>query len=172
MKNFWRILMMAMMVSFDETEGGGGSGGEPSGEPAPVPATQPTSADNGGENVTLSKAELAELVAPIQEYAQEKAINTAVTDISSRHEGFDIKKVGEYLNELHKTDPKKAESLNNPQGWELTWMRELATKAVKADEVNGGRNVSVDSDIGDLIKKINSGNGSIDDHTELFMKYA
>ncbi|MDD2267656.1 hypothetical protein [Sulfuricurvum sp.] len=173
MKKFLHILMMAFACWFDEPgDAGGGEGG---GDELPGDATPPSNpnpAPAGDEHITLSKAQLAELVEPINEYRQEKAVNAAVSDIASRHEGFDIKKVGEYLNELFKTDPKKAEDLNDPKGWELLWMRELAPKSVKADEVNGGRNVSGESDRGDLIKKINSGNGSIEDHTELFMKYA
>lgn len=164
LKSFFRILMMAMCISMIEDEGGGSYEEESDNTPAPV-TTEPS------HTVTMTREELQELMNPMQEYAQEKAVNTATTDIQSRISDFDLTKVHAHLQELNKTNPSQAASLNNPQGWELLWMRELAGKSVSTDAVNTGRNVDSDGGRQAVIDKIARGEGGVSDRVSLMEKY-
>jgi hypothetical protein len=130
-------------------------------------AVEPQSSDT----VTMSREELQQLMAPMQEYSQEKAVTAATTDIQSRIADFDLGKVHDALKEMHKTNPSQAEAMNNPQGWELLWMRELASKTVSADAVNAGRNVDSDGGRQAVIDKIARGEGGVSDRVSLMEKY-
>lgn len=162
-KSFFKILAMAMMLSIVEDEGGGSYEGVDEGAVAPAPESADT--------VTMSREELQQLMAPMQEYSQEKAVNAAVSDIQTRIADFDLGKVHDALKEMHKTNPSQAEAMNNPQGWELLHMRELAGKTVSADAVNSGRNVDSDGGRQAVIDKIARGEGGVSDRVSLMEKY-
>lgn len=49
-------------------------------------------------------------------------IISAIGDIRSRHNSFDISKVHRSLREEYKKDPMKSEEMNNPDGWEKIWI--------------------------------------------------
>ena len=168
MKLFWKLLMMAVYISFGENEGGGSS--EYEGEAASdIPAT--TSETQNNDSVTMSREELQQLLAPMQEYSQEKAVTAATSDIQSRIPEFDLGKVHDFLKEMHKTNPAQAEAMNNPQGWELLHLREFAGKTVNADAVNGGRNVASDGGRNEIVARLKAGEGSRFDAENLLEKY-
>lgn len=168
-KHFIKLLMMAIVCSMVEDDGIPSSG-EEFGEDIPASNTNvPQETQN--ETITLSREELAQLVAPIQEYSQEKAINAAVSDIKGRIGEFDLNKVHDHLKELNKSNPEQAAALNNPQGWELVWLRELAAKSVSADAVNSGRNVDSDGGRQAMIDKIARGEGGVLDRASLMEKW-
>lgn len=170
---FLKLMMFSQMFIIDDMEmGGGADDGEQGdsntgeGEPSNAPTTTQVS-----DNVTLSRADLEQLMAPMQEMMQERAVNTAVKDISSRVNGFDLDKVHAHLKEIHKENPTRAESLNNPAGWELLWKAELAQKSVSTDAVNGGRNVDTDGGRSALKERIRNGEAGVHERQALFEKY-
>jgi len=57
----------------------------------------------------------------------EGAILSAVENIQVDYPAFDIDKVSGFLQEMHKTDPQKAQSYNSPAGWEAIWLKNFAT---------------------------------------------
>lgn len=172
MKQFWRILMMAMMLSIVEDDGMGMSGADEGGdgEESPTP-TVPSAEAATSDSVTLSREELAQLVAPIQEYQQERAVNSAVADIKSRIGDFDLSQVHDHLKEIHKSNPERAAALNTPAGWELLWKAELASKSVSADAVNAGRNVDGEGGRSALIERVKNGDASVHERASIFEKY-
>lgn len=183
MKLFWRMLMAAMwMCIVDPGEGGGGGADDP-GEPGGADAggtpgasgdgTQ-SQADGNGEAVHLSKAEfdqIAQMGKQLSGLLQERAINTAVSDIQSRIPEFDLKKVHDHLVEMKKTNPTRASNLNNADGWEMLWKSEIAETAAAKDPVSGGRHVSGESNRDDLANRINRGEGTLDDQAAYYAKY-
>lgn len=52
-----------------------------------------------------------------------KAIEKANNELTKEYPNFDLVKISEKLKEIHKADPKKADKLNNPQGWELLYLK-------------------------------------------------
>lgn len=57
----------------------------------------------------------------------EGAILSAVENIQVDYPAFDIDKVSGFLQQMHKTDPQKAQSYNSPAGWEAIWLKNFAT---------------------------------------------
>jgi len=173
---------MAMFSCIVPDDGGGnGDGGDTGavaddGGTAVVPNSQDASANagDGEDTITVPKSvleQMASMANTVNAIETERGINSAVEDIKGRNSDFDIGKVKEHLLELKKTNPEEAARMNNPQGWELLWLRDIAEKSVSADAVNNGRNVSGDSGRDELASKINSGNGSIEDQAEYYAKY-
>lgn len=170
-RSFLTILMMAFMVRFGEDDGmGGADDGDAGGDDGKASPAEPTPPNNN-DSVTLSREELAQLTAPMQELLQERAVNNAVSDIKGRFGDFDLNAVHTHLKELHKSDPAKAEALNNPAGWELIWEAKLSPKSVTADAVNSGRNVDADGGRGALVDRVKNGEASVHERASLFEKY-
>lgn len=168
--SIFKILMMAFWIPFNEDDGmGGADDGDAGGDGSNTPA-EPTPNPNN-DSVTLSREELSQLTAPMQELLQERAVNNAVSDIKGRFGDFDLSAVHTHLKELHKSDPAKAEALNTPAGWELIWEAKLSPKSVSADAVNSGRNVDADGGRGALVDRVRNGEASIHERASLFEKY-
>lgn len=179
MKHFLKLLMMAMVMFIVDDEGGGGegSGVTPtpdggSGDGVPTASAQ-HEAGGDGDTVTVPKSfieQVASMHNTVTAIETERMVNSAVTDIKARNPDFDVDKVKNHLIELKKTDPEKAAALNNPQGWELLWMRDISEKDVGGDDVNHGRKHTGDSRR-DLIDRIRSGEADAGERASLLGKY-
>ena len=85
------------------------------------------------------ESELQRLKRIVYENERIKAVTSVVSEIKSRLKDFDENKIRNYLLELKKTDPQKAEQFNNPVGWELIHLQHFADKEVDNDYFNHGR---------------------------------
>ena len=101
-----------------------------------------------GAGEKLEKLEKAEKARSNQE-----AVEVAVTEIKGRYPDFDPEAVEEYLNELHKTDPEKAEALNNPIGWENVY-HQIKPLEPAHDEFNLGENIGGEDQSEEIFKKV------------------
>lgn len=150
------LLAFLMLFSFLKIveDGSGGGGEEPIDfviDDEPTPAEKKTEegggkvapADEPKKEVKEPKSAKPELdeetkkklekVDELAEFKREQdiraAITSAVNTIREGHPDFDIEKVSSYLQELNEKDPSKAESLNNPAGWELIHIKHFAKDA-------------------------------------------
>lgn len=147
MKKFslFRILGALGMfgLSIDGGDGGGGGDNPPAGDnPLGDEDIKDNDVLDGDKDNKLKDLEskvksLDEIVTKKQ---QEEAVNTAVSNIKKDYPTFDDKKILDKLNEINKTDPKRAEALNNPAGWELLHLKYFQPKDVDNDDFDGGRN--------------------------------
>ena len=97
------------------------------------------------------------------------ATNTAVAELQSKHQGFESNKVQEYLTELNKTNPEKANELNTPVGWENIWLNEFATANVNNDSPSFGRNVAPVDRSEEVLEKVKDGEIiSVNDELEIY----
>lgn len=171
------LLLAAMPLFFDGGEGGGvdggmdgNDGGDNSGGATPPPSAPPAAAAQP-DVVSISKEQFESIQQAVGEMATERAITKATEDIAARVPDFKLSEVHAHLKELHKTDPARAEALNNPAGWEMVWKAEIAPARVEADAVNHGRKAADDPERDGIVSKIRSGDGSINDHAKLLEKY-
>ena len=105
----------------------------------------------------------------IEEQKRKEAVNNTISELKTKHKDFDDKKILNFLTELHKTDPAKAEALNNPIGWENIHLTEFQTKEVRNDHPTLGRNVTPVNRKDKLEEKLNSGQSlSVDEQAEYF----
>jgi hypothetical protein len=112
---------------------------------------------------------LEEAEAKLQAQEQERLVQTEIQRLSSEHKGFDADAVKSKLKEIHKTDPQRAEMLNNPVGWENLWLKELAPKSANNDDISFGRNVDPIDRQEEFMEKINSGEGlTLDEQAQFF----
>ena len=139
------LLLAAMPLFFDGGEGGGADGwmdgndgGDNSGGATPPPSAPPAAAAQP-DVVSISKEQFESIQQAVGEMATERAITKATEDIAARVPDFKLSEVHAHLKELHKTDPARAEALNNPAGWEMVWKAEIAPATVTPDPVNHGR---------------------------------
>lgn len=95
--------------------------------------------------VKIPKEEWESVRSASEEYAREKAYNSTVEAIKREIKDFDASKVVAKLQELHKSDPTKAQAYNNEIGFKLLW-REMTDDVAKNDAVNGGSNKSSGND--------------------------
>jgi hypothetical protein len=95
--------------------------------------------------------------------------NSIFKGLKDKYSTFDEEKVKEHLVEMYKTNPEKAESLNDANGWELVYLQNFAPKPVENDEIDFGRN-SGGVDLKEEYKeKLSSGQAlSLDEQTEFF----
>lgn len=171
------LLLAAMPLFFDGGEGGGADGGmdgndggDNSGGATPPPSAPPAAAAQP-DVVSISKEQFESLQQAVGEMATERAITKATEDIAARVPDFKLSEVHAHLKELYKTDPARAEALNNPAGWEMVWKAEIAPARVEADAVNHGRKAADDPERDGIVSKIRSGDGSIYDRAKLYEKY-
>ena len=169
------LLLAAMPLFFDGGEGGGsggeGDGGEGDGGGATPPPPVPAAAAPQSDVLTIPREQFESIQQAVGEMASERAVAKATEDIVSRVPDFKLSDVHAHLKELYKTDPARAEALNNPVGWEMVWKAELAAAKVEADAVNHGRKAAEDPERDGIISKIKSGDGSIYDRAKLYEKY-
>lgn len=102
---------------------------EPKDEPKDEPAKKvddkpPAKAELDDE----TKKKIEELEADKEARDIESAISAAVDELKDEYPDFDIEKVSTFLQDLHKTNPTKAESYNTPAGWESVWLKNFATR--------------------------------------------
>ena len=181
-KNFVKFLLLAVMPLFFVGDEGGGStvddggsadnsgdGGQQSA--AATPQSQSQAATQDTNIVSIPKEVFEKLTSTVGEMASERAVSKAEAEIVSRNPGFKLNEVHAYLKEIHKTDPNRAESLNNPAGWEMVYKAEIAPAKVEADAVNHGRKAADNPERDGIISKIKSGDGSLSDRAKLYEQY-
>ncbi len=59
--------------------------------------------------------------------AEDIETQKAISIIKNKYDRFDADKIKEYLVELNRTNPDKANALNNPDGWEEIWITKFQT---------------------------------------------
>lgn len=107
----------------------------------------------------------------IQAQQNEKAVNEAVAKIKEKHADFDQSKVYDHLKELAKTDPERAQALNNPIGWENVW-HDIKPVEPNNDEFYLGREVSPADQNEEIYEKLNNeGSISVDEEMLLYGKH-
>lgn len=99
--------------------------------------------NTGDKNSTIKS--LQEKLSALEESvtARDNAdkVASTINALKTKHDGFDDSKVKDYLVELNKTDPERANDLNNPIGWENVWLTQFKQKEVDNDNPNFGRNI-------------------------------
>ena len=182
-KSFLKFLLLAVMPLFFVGDEGGGStvddggsadnsgdGGQQSAAATP-PQGQSQTATQDTNIVSIPKEVFEKLTSTVGEMASERAISKAEAEIVSRNPGFKLNEVHAHLKEIYKTDPNRAESLNNPAGWEMVYKAEIAPAKVEADAVNHGRKAADNPERDGIISKIKSGDGSLSDRAKLYEQY-
>lgn len=96
-----------------------------------------------------------------------KEFNAEISELESKHEGFSKDKVHEYLKELHKSNPEKADKLNNSVGWENIWITELQPKEVENDNPNMGRNVNPVERASEVLDSVAGGGVTLADEQDV-----
>ena len=127
--------------------------------------------DSKNDIATLKK-ELDELKADKEKRESDNAVNIAIKELGDKHNGFDSNKIKEYLTELNKTNPDKANMLNNPVGWENVWLNEFASKEVDNDNPAFGRNIAPVDRSEEVLEKVKDGEWlSVEDELQVYGKH-
>ena len=127
--------------------------------------------DSKNDMATLKK-ELDELKADKEKRESDTAVNIAIKELGDKHNGFDSNKVKEYLTGLNKTNPDKANMLNNPVGWENVWLNEFASKEVDNDNPAFGRNIAPSDRSEEVLEKVKDGEWlSVEDELQVYGKH-
>ncbi len=187
MLKFFSFLTLFMMFNHyvvDDTAGGGDIGDididDDDGIDGADDGTDNSSNGNSNNSNESGKSdEIDKLKKQVDDLQADKtsrdntdATNTAVAQLQSKHQGFESNKVQEYLTELNKTDPEKANSLNNPIGWENVWLNEFAPANVDNDNPAMGRNVAPVDRSDEIREKLsNGGSASSNDKKALLGKF-
>ena len=111
---------------------------------------------NGTDSTSLQST-VKDLQARIQARDDADLLAATLSDLGKKHQGFDSNKVKEYLIELNKKDPERANSLNNPIGFENVWLTEFKENSVKNDSPNYGRNVTPVDRSEEVLEKVKNG---------------
>jgi uncharacterized protein (UPF0335 family) len=138
------------------------------GEPNPKDGEDQTST-GGSEDIEALRKQIEELQADKEARESAEAQNQAIAQLQNQYDGFDSKAVKDYLVELNKTDPEKAESLNNQVGWENVWLTQIAPK-VNNDVVSFGRNVPPVDRTEEVLEKVNNGTVTFADEQDVLGK--
>lgn len=131
-----------------------------------VPAVEPEVVKPAEE-----ESELDKLKAIVYENERVKAVDGLVSEIKTRHADFNPDQIRNYLVELNKTDPAKAESLNNSVGWELLHLQNFAAKPVNNDYFGHGREGGGVDRSTEILERVSSGNVSVADQAAVLAKY-
>ena len=125
------------------------------------------------DNKKLEEAtkRLEALEREIAEQNAQKEFDNAINEIKSKHNDFDKDKVHQYLKELHKKDPQKAEELNSKVGWELIWVNELKPKEVENDNPNFGRNIDPIDRANEVLEQVVKGGVTLADEQDVIGKF-
>ena len=161
-KNFLNFLFSFMLFRVVEDEGGGSSEEEDPDAIGDFTIEEEEKSDKTPETPdVIDPKEFTQMQETINAMNQEKAISTAVSDITSRHSDFDASKVSEFIANREKEFPHEKGQYNNAQAWELIHMREFATTKVVNDDVNHGRGDSnVKFDFGEALDAFDNGDNS------------
>lgn len=123
------------------------------------------------QEIKDSKAEIDTLTKDKETRETNTARDAIIAGIKQNHPEFDDSKIVERLKEIHKTDPAKAESLNNSAGWELLHIQEFAPKKVENDFFDLGRNGEYEDRSEEMMKKVEGGEWlSVEDELEVYGK--
>jgi hypothetical protein len=141
---------MIFKIIGDDLGGGGAAPVVETVAPA-IPAVEPV------VPAAVEESRLERLERMADEIERAKAVDSLVDEIKTRHADFDGDKVRNYLVELNKTDRAKAESLNNPVGWELLHLQNFAAKDVQNDFFNHGRGGQVVDRSSELLERVQDG---------------
>lgn len=109
------------------------------------------------ERVKELESQIEKLSKTVDDRENERELNNVFDGLASKHDGFKREDITKYLQELHKTDPKKAEELNSPLGFENIYLMEFAPKEVDNDDFDPARNVDPVKRSEELETKIESG---------------
>ena len=139
----------------EPNDGDGGSSNPEEGAGAGAEGKEPND-ETGDNDLEDIKKQLDDLRGYKEKKEQEEAVSSAVNSIKSEYPDFDESKVIEHLKNIAKTDPAKADALNNPVGWENIWLKEFNEAEPTNDYVGFGRN-SGSSDFSDIESKIENG---------------
>lgn len=122
------------------------------------------------EILTLQKT-VKELQDNLAAKEEEEARKSILTGLQKSYPTFEADKVKEFLIELHKTNPQKAQELNTPLGWELIHLQNFEPKKGNNDYVDFGRNGGIDRS-GEVLEKLdNGGRATLQDKKALLGKY-
>lgn len=156
--NLFSFLISLGLFGSSVVDDDGAGGGDGAGDEFDVDIDDPANLepDNKTEIDDLKKR-LEDTEKVIDAQRNEKALNQVVSDLKATHKGFDEKKVNDYLTELFKTDPERANMLNNSVGFENVWLTQLAPKEVVNDYPNLGRNVTPVNRQDEFLEKLNNG---------------
>lgn len=151
----------------DDAGDGGAAGGDGGGA---------AGVDNKGAGAGADDSKLANMEAKLQKQQEfidaqqnKEKVRVAIDGLKGQYDDFDETKVLNYLNELQKTDPEKAASLNNPLGWENIYLTQFQTKEPENDHPTLGRNVKPVNRKDDLQAKIDKGETlSLNEKAEYF----
>ena len=191
MKKWYSFLFAFVMFNHFIVDGdGAGSGGDDAGDVGDIDindddiddgddSTDKTSNDKSDNNNEDSKTDVDKLQKQIDELQADKtareratATSDAIKELGDKHNGFDSNKVKEYLTELNKTNPDKANMLNNPVGWENVWLNEFASKEVDNDNPAFGRNIAPVDRSEEVLEKVKDGEWlSVEDELQVYGKH-
>jgi len=105
----------------------------------PPDETPQTPPDNK-EGESIINSEIEELKAFKSQMEAERATNEAVASLVQKYPDFDANKVAEYLGTIAKEHgDDKAESLNNPLGWENIYLTQFKKEPSSSDPFDRGR---------------------------------
>jgi len=123
--------------------------------------TDSNSNDNSNNNDESNSTSLEDTVKALQAKIQAREdadlLTNTLNELGEKHKGFDSSKVKDYLVELNKTDPERANALNNPIGFENIWLTQFRENTVDNDNPNFGRNVKPVDRSEEINEKISSG---------------
>ena len=115
---------------------------------------------------------LADAEAKLQQTENEKILNQEISKLTEKHSDFSADKIKEKLQEIAKTDPDKAEMLNNPLGWELLHIENFKAKEVDNDTPSFGRNVDPVALEDEIMEKVGNGGAvTFEDKKNVVGKY-
>ncbi|MDR0666289.1 MAG: hypothetical protein LBF71_02645 [Campylobacteraceae bacterium] len=183
MKLFNFLIKFLFFHVIDPDDGAGSDGGEdlfndrddipepaknpPQTEPPSPNPSNPPPTSNEDIDARLKAIEAREAAA-----RQREELNALETDLKAKYDGFEIKKVVSYLQELDKKTPGAGNALFTPKGIELVWKSEFANAKSQEGEFDAARASGVSSDDVALIEKLKSGSASAEDEYKLFGKFA
>jgi len=133
--------------------------------------TSPGESDEPDDIKTL-KQQIDDLEKDKEQRDKQEAHKQVVSNLQTKYPEFDADKIKNHLVEMYKTDPEKAEGLNNELGFELLHLQEFAPKNVDNDEVEFGRNNGGASRVDEVREKVKSGGSlSFEDKRTLLSKF-
>ena len=180
-KSFYHFLVKFGLFNkfiVDDDDGAGGNGGgvedieiEDENDIEPDDEKNSSGENVGTDDILQLQQKIKDLEEDKEAREHKEALDTVLSNLKSKHPEFKAEDIENHLKELYKTDPEKAESLNNAVGYELVYLQEFAPKPVDNDEVNFGRNGGVDrrDEVRDKIK--DGGSITFEDKRTLLSKY-
>ncbi len=153
-------------LDLDDLGDDAGAGGNPNPD---GDGDDKTSTGESLEELKAMQKKIQELEADKEARENQEAQQRAISNLEQKYDGFDANAVKDYLVELNKTDPDKAQALNNSVGWENVWITELAPK-VDNDAISFGRNVAPVDRSEEVLEKVNEGTVTFADEQDVLGK--